>query len=109
MSEVVIVLSTVPDDASAESMARTLVGEHLAACVNVLAAMTSVYRWQGKIEQSVERQVIIKTSRSTLPALHSRLRQLHSYELPEFIVLDVESGGDEYLAWVARESSSAHQ
>ena len=109
MSEVVLVLSTAPDHASTETLARTLVEEKLAACVNVLPPMTSVYRWQGTLERSVERQLIIKTTRDTLPALHARFVELHSYELPEFIVLDVTSGSGDYLAWIARELPSAHQ
>jgi len=109
MSEVVLVLSTAPDDESTETLARTLVEEKLAACVNVLAPMTSVYRWQGTLERSVERQLIIKTTRDTLPALQARFVELHSYDLPEFIVLDVTSGSTDYLAWIAREVPSAHQ
>jgi len=109
MSEVVLVLSTAPDVELAETLARTLVEEKLAACVNVLAPMTSVYRWQGTLERSVERQMIIKTTRDTLPALHARFVELHSYELPEFIVLDVTSGSGEYLAWITREVTNAHQ
>jgi periplasmic divalent cation tolerance protein len=109
MSEVVLVLSTAPDDESTDTLARTLVEEKLAACVNVLPSMTSVYRWQGTLERSVERQLIIKTTRDTLPALRSRFVELHSYELPEFIVLDVTGGSDEYLAWIAREVPPAQQ
>ncbi|HET9834018.1 MAG TPA: divalent-cation tolerance protein CutA [Vicinamibacterales bacterium] len=109
MSDVVLVLSTAPDDESTDMLARTLVEEKLAACVNVLPPMTSVYRWQGTLERSVERQMIIKTTRDTLPALHARFVELHSYELPEFIVLDVASGSDDYLAWITREVPRAHQ
>lgn len=109
MSDVVLVLSTAPDDESTDVLARTLVEEKLAACVNVLPAMTSVYRWQGGVERSHERQLIIKTMRSTLPALRARFVELHSYELPEFIVLDVTSGSPEYLAWIAAEVRDAHQ
>jgi periplasmic divalent cation tolerance protein len=109
MSEVVLVLSTAPDDESTETLARTLVEEKLAACVNVLAPMTSVYRWQGTLERSVERQLIIKTTRGMLPTLQARFVELHSYELPEFIVLDVTSGSGDYLAWIAREVPTARQ
>jgi periplasmic divalent cation tolerance protein len=108
MSDVVLVLSTGPDDASTDTLARTLVEEKLAACVNVLPPMTSIYRWQGGIERSIERQLIIKTTRSALPSLRTRFVELHPYELPEFIVIDVTSGSAEYLAWVAQEVS-AHQ
>lgn len=109
MSDVVLVLSTAPDDESTDALARTLVEEKLAACVNVLPAMTSTYRWQGAVERTTERQLIIKTTRSVLPTLRTRFVELHSYELPEFIVLDVTSGGAEYLAWIAAEVRDAHQ
>ena len=109
MSEVVLVLSTVPNDESAEQLVQTLVDERLAACINMSAPIVSTYRWQGKIEHDVERQLTIKTTRATLPALHARLVELHSYELPEFIVIDVHAGSSDYLAWVARETSATHQ
>ena len=109
MSDAVLVLSTGPDDESTDALARALVDEKLAACVNVLPSMTSIYRWNGAVEQSRERQLIIKTIRSALPRLHARLVELHSYELPEFVVLDIVSGGSEYLAWIAHEVADAHQ
>jgi periplasmic divalent cation tolerance protein len=108
MSDVVLVLSTAPDDASTEALARTLIEEKLAACVNVLPPMTSIYRWQGAIERGIERQLIIKTTRSALPSLRARLVELHPYQLPEFIVVDVTSGSGEYLAWIAQEVTT-HQ
>jgi periplasmic divalent cation tolerance protein len=98
-STVSIVLTTLGADADAAALARTLVEERLAACVNVLPAMTSIYRWQGKLEQDREQQVVIKTSPDRVAALQARLRQLHPYELPEFLVLDA-TGSDAYLAWV---------
>jgi periplasmic divalent cation tolerance protein len=98
-SGVRIVLTTIGSDTDALALAKTLVDEHLAACVNVLPPMTSVYRWKGAVEQDREHQVVIKTAVDRLPALESRLRQLHRYELPEFLVLQV-SGGAAYLAWV---------
>jgi periplasmic divalent cation tolerance protein len=100
MTDVVLVLSTVPDDESAERLARALVDEKLAACVNLHPPMLSVYRWKGQIESSAERQLVIKTTRDRLPTLEARLKALHSYELPEFIVVPVEGGSDEYLRWV---------
>ena len=95
-----IVLTTIGSETDALVLARTLVEEQLAACVNVLPAMTSLYRWKGSLEQDKEHQLVIKTSSERLPALEVRLRQLHPYELPEFLVLDVASGGAAYLAWV---------
>ena len=99
-SECVLVLTTVPGDERAETLARTLVDERLAACVNVQAPMVSIYRWKGDVERGVERQLVIKTTSDRLPALEARLRELHSYELPEFVVMSVDEGSAAYLAWV---------
>ena len=98
-STVAIVLTTIGADADAATLARTLVEERLAACVNLLPPMTSVYRWQGKVEQDRELQIVIKTTADRVPALQTRLRQLHPYELPEFLVIDA-TGSEAYLAWV---------
>jgi periplasmic divalent cation tolerance protein len=98
-----IVLTTIGSETDALALARTLVDERLAACVNVLPAMVSIYRWKGSVEQDKEHQVVIKTTSDRLPALEARMRQLHPYELPEFLVLDPAGGGDAYLTWV-RES-----
>jgi periplasmic divalent cation tolerance protein len=68
--------------------------------VNVLAPMESVYRWEGQIEQDTERQLVMKTSRERVPALWERLRELHPYEVPEFLVLPIVDGSDAYLRWV---------
>jgi periplasmic divalent cation tolerance protein len=100
--ECVLVLSTFPSDADFGTVARTLVGERLAACVNVLPEMTSIYRWEGAIEEAAERQVLIKTTRANLPALWNRLRDLHPYDVPEFVVLPIIDGSDAYLEWVRR-------
>jgi periplasmic divalent cation tolerance protein len=98
-STVAIVLTTLGADADAAALARTLVEERLAACVNILPPMTSVYRWQGKVEQDREQQVVIKTTADRIPALQLRLHQLHPYELPEFLILDA-SGSEAYQIWV---------
>ena len=102
MTDVVLVLSTVPDDESAERLARSLIDEKLAACVNLHPPMISIYRWKGQVESSAERQLVIKTTRDRLPILEARLTALHSYELPEFIVVPIEGGSDEYLRWVTQ-------
>jgi periplasmic divalent cation tolerance protein len=99
-SAVVLVLSTVSDDGRADLLARTLVEERLAACVAIQAPMTSIYRWKGRVEREVERQVVIKTTRARVPAVEARLRELHPYELPEFIVLAADAAGEAYWAWV---------
>jgi periplasmic divalent cation tolerance protein len=100
VTDIVLVLTTVPVGDRGETIARMLVDEHLAACVNVLAPMTSFYRWKGTVERDVERQVIIKTTLDRVLAVQERLSQLHSYELPEFVVLPVSDGSTAYLEWV---------
>ena len=102
--DVVLILTTVPAAARAETIARSLVDERLAACVNVLSTMTSFYRWQGRIEQEEERQIVIKTTRDRVPAVQTRLRDLHAYEVPEFLVLPVSDGSTGYLDWVRNET-----
>ena len=102
---VVLVLTTLGADGDPETLARTLVEEQLAACVNVLPVMTSVYRWKGKVEQEPERQLIIKTSASGVAALEARLRELHPYDLPEFVVLDATASAA-YAAWVEENTRS---
>jgi periplasmic divalent cation tolerance protein len=105
MPEIILVLTTMPDDDRVDGVARTLVDERLAACVNVHGPMRSTYRWKGQVERDPERQVVIKTTRDRLPALESRLHSLHPYELPEFIVVDVTGGSAAYLQWVSAEIS----
>ena len=100
MSDAVLVLTTLGSDADAAALAHTLVEERLAACVNVLPPMTSVYRWEGSVEHESERQIIIKTTRARVDALAARLRTLHPYEVPEFLVIGVNDGAEAYLAWL---------
>jgi periplasmic divalent cation tolerance protein len=102
---VVIVLTTMPDDHRADEIARRLVDERLAACVNVYAPMRSTYRWKGGIESDPERQMVIKTSKERLAALEARVRALHPYDLPEFIVLGAEASAA-YGAWISGETSA---
>lgn len=101
----VIVLTTLAAASDADAFARTLVTERLAACVNVLPAMTSVYWWKGTIEEDAERQLVIKTTRDRLEALEARFRELHPYELAEFIVLG-GTASDAYRQWLEAETSS---
>ena len=106
MNDVVLVLSTAPaapGDDTAEQIARTLIDERLAACVNVHAPMVSIYRWKGAVERDSERQLVIKTTRNALPTLEKRLRELHPYELPEIIVVAASGGSAVYLEWVAQQ------
>lgn len=96
----VIVLTTVPENLDAAAMARVLVEERLAACVNILPPMMSVYRWDGQVEEAAERQLVIKTIEGTVDALRERLSGLHPYDVPEFLVLPVTDGADSYLSWL---------
>lgn len=99
MTDVVIILTTAPED-RAESIARALVDEKLAACANVCTPMTSFYRWRGAVERDTERQLVIKTTREQVEAVRVRLGELHSYELPEFLVVGVDDGSGAYIDWV---------
>jgi periplasmic divalent cation tolerance protein len=96
----VVVLTTLPAEADASTLARALVDAHLAACVNILPPMTSVYRWRDGIEEDAERQIVIKTTRQRLPDVWERLRQLHPYDVPEFVALQVVDGNETYLRWI---------
>lgn len=100
MTNAVLVLTTMPDDARADELARTLVDERLAACVNVLPPMISMYRWKGEVQRDSERQLAIKTTRARLTALEARLHELHPYEVPEYLVVHLDSGSEAYLSWV---------
>jgi periplasmic divalent cation tolerance protein len=106
MADLLIVLTTVPVGEPGDLIARALVDERLAACVHVLAPAVSTYRWQGAVTREPEQQLVIKTLRARIGPLEKRLRELHPYEVPEFIVLDVAAVSDAYLAWV-RDSVSA--
>ena len=96
----VIVLTTLPTDADGPAFAEALVEARLAACVNLLPVMESVYRWRDALEHERERQVIIKTSLSRVDALWERVRDLHPYQVPEFVVLPIVDGNDAYLQWL---------
>jgi periplasmic divalent cation tolerance protein len=106
VTDIVLVLTTVPVGGLGETIARALVDERLAACVNIHAPMASFYRWGGAVERGVEQQLVIKTTRDRVPALQSRLAGLHSYELPEFVVVAVEDGSAAYLDWAKSEVAS---
>jgi periplasmic divalent cation tolerance protein len=98
---VVLVLTTFPADGDAEKFARSLVEERLAACVNVLPPMFSIYSWRGEIETATERQLLIKTTTPRVPELEARVKTLHPYEVPEFLVVAVLDGSTDYFSWVA--------
>jgi periplasmic divalent cation tolerance protein len=105
MDDAVIVLTNLPDRASAIGLANALVEQRLAACVNVLAECASVYRWHGTVQNAVEVPVLIKTRAGRYAEVEAAIRRLHPYELPEIIAVPVVRGFDEYLQWVAGETT----
>ena len=100
---VVVVLSTFPSAEKAAEIARVLVDERLCACVNLVPAVRSIYRWQGAVHDDAEVLAIVKTTAERAQALRDRLIALHPYELPEVLVLPVTEGHAPYLAWVTGE------
>lgn len=98
-------VTNLPDLDSAQRLAEALVCVRAAACVNILAPCTSVYRWQGKVETAQEIPVLIKTLRSHYDKVEKTIRQCHPYELPEIIALPIVAGLPEYMGWVAAETS----
>lgn len=101
--ETLLVISNLPDRATAETLAAALVERRLAACVNILAPCRSVYRWQGALEQADEVPLLIKTTRARYAELEAAVRELHPYELPEIIALPLAAGLPAYLDWVGTE------
>lgn len=104
-SPVRVAFSTAPDADSGARIARALVEERLAACVNLVPAVRSIYRWQGAVEEQTEVLLVIKTRAERVEALAARLRALHPYELPELMALPVAGGLPAYLDWVAAEAA----
>ena len=102
---VLLACSTCPDADTASAIARTLVEERLAACVTQLPGVVSTYRWQGQVETAGEVALLIKTTAERFDALAARLRELHPYELPELVAVEVRAGLPDYLAWVAAQTS----
>jgi periplasmic divalent cation tolerance protein len=103
MSDEKLIISTAGSREEASRIAQTLVAEKFAACVNIVGPIESVYRWQGKVENAEEFLMLVKTTQARSSAAMSRIRELHSYEIPEAIALDIDSGSPEYLKWI-RES-----
>lgn len=95
-----VVLCTCPDAIAGERLARALIDESLAACINMVPGLTSVYRWAGAVETAQETLLIIKTTASAYPTLEKRLAALHPYEVPEIVALDISAGLPAYLQWV---------
>ncbi len=100
MTDTLVVLVTCPTAAEAKRVGRALVDGRLAACVNILPGVQSIYRWKGKVETAQERLLLIKTSRRHLPKLQAAIARLHSYDVPEIIALPISAGSRAYLAWL---------
>jgi periplasmic divalent cation tolerance protein len=100
MTDKIVVLSTCATDEEAGRLARLLVEQRLAACVNVVGGVRSFYRWKGAVEEASERLLVIKTSRALFPALKAALEAAHSYETPEALALPVLDGAANYLNWL---------
>jgi periplasmic divalent cation tolerance protein len=99
-AQVILALSTCPDEASARRIGETLVAERLATCVNRVPGVQSSYIWDGLLRDDAEILLIIKTTVGRLPAVEARLKALHPYELPELVALPVAGGNERYLEWV---------
>jgi len=104
-AEVLLVLTNCPDEETADRIAASLVENRLAACVNVLPAMESTYRWQGSVERAVEVPLLVKSTRERYPAVEEAIRQMHPYTVPEIIAFPVAVGLASYLRWVAEETT----
>ena len=105
MTSAVVVLSTAGSTEEAERIATALVDERLAACVNLVPAVTSIYRWQGAVERATEVLMVMKTRRALSRRLVARLQELHGYDVPEAIVLPIDGGSRPYLEWVLGETA----
>lgn len=104
MQQALLVWTNLPDGESAQALARALVEQRLAACVNVLPGVRSVYRWQGVVEQATEVTLLIKTMPARYAALESAIKSAHPYEVPEIMATPVVAGLPVYLDWVAQET-----
>ncbi len=98
--DVVVVLVTASTADEAQAIGRALVEERLAACVNVLGPIRSIYRWQGQVEEAEEHLLVVKARAADVDALGARVRALHSYDVPEVLALPVGAGSEDYLAWL---------
>ena len=104
MSETVVILCTCDSDVQAETIAAALVAERLAACVNILPPIRSIYRWKEVIEDARETLLLIKSTATRFTAISDRIHSLHSYDTPEVIALPILSGSEKYLAWIREQT-----
>ena len=102
MTDKKIILTTTGSQEEARKIARSLVERRLAACVNIVSGIESVYRWQGHVDDAEEWLLIIKTTAAAIEPVRSAIRELHSYELPECIYLSIDGGDSAYLDWIAQ-------
>jgi periplasmic divalent cation tolerance protein len=100
MTDIIIILVTAGSEGEAEKIAQTLVEERLAACVNIISPVRSIYRWEGKTQDDREWLLVIKTEQQHFADVEARVRSLHSYQVPEVIALPVVDGSERYLEWV---------
>jgi periplasmic divalent cation tolerance protein len=107
MTDKIVVFSTCASPEEAERIARRLVDARLAACVNIVPGIRSIYRWQGNVEDAAEQLLVIKSSRAAFPALCAEIEKLHPYEVPEILALPVVDGSEKYLSWLAAEVGEA--
>jgi periplasmic divalent cation tolerance protein len=104
VTDALFVLTTLPNSDAAAEMAKSLVTERLAGCANLIPAVRSIYRWQGKVQDENEVLVLFKTRQENYEALKARILELHPYEVPEVLAIPVEQGYAGYLEWLARET-----
>jgi periplasmic divalent cation tolerance protein len=104
MEQALLVITNLADAGSAQILARTLVEQRLAACVNLLPAVQSIYRWNGAVEEAAEVTLLIKTTTARYAELEQAIQALHPYELPEVIAVPVSAGLPAYLGWIAQET-----
>jgi periplasmic divalent cation tolerance protein len=106
MSDAILVITNLPDEAAAQALAERIITERAATCINQLAACRSTYRWQGKIETAHEVPLLIKTTTSAYSRLEKLILDAHPYELPEIIAIPISGGLPAYLNWVSKESEA---
>jgi len=104
MTDVIIIFVTAGSEPEAETIARALVEERLAACVNIISPIRSIYRWEGKVQDDREWLLVIKTRQIHFAAVEARVRSLHSYQVPEVIALPIVDGSERYLGWIKGET-----
>jgi periplasmic divalent cation tolerance protein len=107
MTDKIVVLSTCDSEEQAARLARHLVEQRLAACVNILPQVRSIYRWHEKVEDSIEWMLVIKSRRDLFLALRAEIEKMHSYEVPEMIALPVVDGSEAYLGWLEQQLKAA--